>query len=279
VPSHHVIRASDAVPATRPVFEGRAEGLVRRTLVGRHVGSLHSGLAQVRLDADGYVALHVHAFEESVYVVSGTPTLVLDGRALALAPGDGALVPVGAEHGWRAEAGTAEWLEMASPAPRVSGPPDTWFTGAALPGLGESPSAATAARTRGLFHDPGSAHATRPADALLTFGGTTLRMLVDARLGAALHTMFTVQFAPRASLAAHDHPFEETYVVREGRIDATCDGERLTLAAGDALWTGVGCIHAFANPYDEDVRWLETQAPQPPARHAFRFVEQWEALG
>ena len=276
---HHVTRSSDAVSACSPTCGGQSEGLARRALVGQHVGSMHTGFAQARLDENGYVALHVHAFEESVYVVSGAPTLLLDGRALALAPGDGALVPVGAEHGWRAEAGAAEWLEMASPAPRVSGPPDTWFTGTALPGPGGTSVAAADPRTRGLFRDAGRAHATHPTDALLTFGGTTIRMLVDAGLGAALHTMFTVQFSPGASLAAHDHPFEETYVVFEGRIDATCDGERITLAAGDALWTGVGCLHAFANPYSHDVRWLETQAPQPPARHAFRFPDRWDALG
>jgi hypothetical protein len=26
------------------------------------------------------------------------------------------------------------------------------------------------------------------------------------------------------------------------------------------------------------VRWLETQAPQPPARHSYRFVRDWDYL-
>jgi hypothetical protein len=26
------------------------------------------------------------------------------------------------------------------------------------------------------------------------------------------------------------------------------------------------------------VRWLETQAPQPPARHSYRFTRDWEYL-
>jgi len=26
------------------------------------------------------------------------------------------------------------------------------------------------------------------------------------------------------------------------------------------------------------VRWLETQAPQPPARHSYRFAADWDYL-
>jgi hypothetical protein len=26
------------------------------------------------------------------------------------------------------------------------------------------------------------------------------------------------------------------------------------------------------------VRWLETQSPQPPARHSYRFARDWEQL-
>jgi hypothetical protein len=37
-------------------------------------------------------------------------------------------------------------------------------------------------------------------------------------------------------------------------------------------------VHGFANPADRPVRWLETQAPQPPARHSYRFTRDWEYL-
>ena len=42
------------------------------------------------------------------------------------------------------------------------------------------------------------------------------------------------------------------------------------------LWTGVGCVHAFANVGSEPVRWLETFAPQPPKENVFRFMAEWE---
>ena len=36
--------------------------------------------------------------------------------------------------------------------------------------------------------------------------------------------------------------------------------------------------HALVNRTDSPVRWLETQAPQPPSRYQARFVADWERL-
>ena len=41
---------------------------------------------------------------------------------------------------------------------------------------------------------------------------------------------------------------------------------------------GVGCVHGFSNPAVRPVRWLETQAPQPQARHSYRFTRDWDYL-
>ena len=56
------------------------------------------------------------------------------------------------------------------------------------------------------------------------------------------------------------------------------DGERYRLEPGDVAWAGVGCVHEFSNPGPGIVRWLETQAPQPPARHSYRFARDWDYL-
>jgi uncharacterized cupin superfamily protein len=61
-------------------------------------------------------------------------------------------------------------------------------------------------------------------------------------------------------------------------VEAVADGSRHMLRAGDVFWTGVGCVHAFFNTSDATVRWLETQAPQPPAQHSYRFNRDWEYL-
>ncbi len=56
---------------------------------------------------------------------------------------------------------------------------------------------------------------------------------------------------------------------------ATADGQAYDLRAGDVIWTGVGCLHSFANLGDEPVRWIETQAPLPPLKEVFRFERDW----
>ena len=73
-------------------------------------------------------------------------------------------------------------------------------------------------------------------------------MMIDSDLGAQLSTMFMVQYDARRRGGPHDHPFEETYLILEGEVDATFDGERYHLGPGDVAWAGVGCVHAFANP-------------------------------
>lgn len=88
--------------------------------------------------------------------------------------------------------------------------------------------------------------------------------------------MFTVDYEPGGAAQAHDHPFEEAYVFLAGEIEAELDGEHHTLRPGDVVFAGVGSVHGFYNIGTERVRWIETQAPQPPARHAYRWVASWE---
>jgi quercetin dioxygenase-like cupin family protein len=116
------------------------------------------------------------------------------------------------------------------------------------------------------------------ATALLAYSGIAVKMLVDQRLDAQLHTMFMVEYEPGGVAHLHDHPLEESYVILEGEVEAEADGERHLLQAGDAFWTAVGCVHAFYNRSEGRVRWLETQSPQPPARHSYRFNRDWDYL-
>jgi mannose-6-phosphate isomerase-like protein (cupin superfamily) len=52
----------------------------------------------------------------------------------------------------------------------------------------------------------------------------------------------------------------------------------VVLGAGDIAWAGVGCPHSFRNLGGGPLRWLETQAPQPPRRHSYRFARDWDYL-
>jgi quercetin dioxygenase-like cupin family protein len=294
--SHYARTAAEIAPAPSERYTGHAAGHGRDELVGAHTGSVHTGFALCALDPGGHVAPHVHSREESFYILEGNPTLVLDGRAHRLAPDECGLIPLGVPHSWRlAGGGPARWLEMTAPAPRVAGPPDTFFTGEDATTAEGAPLDIRDPRSRTFFRlDPGQmelenrklgASVDAPtvsasmATALLAYSGITLQMLVDQRLGAVLHTMFMVQYEPGGVAQPHDHPLEETYYILEGEVEAHADGETIVLRAGDVFWTGVGCIHAFYNRSPAGrVRWVETQSPQPPSNYSYRFDRDWDYL-
>jgi quercetin dioxygenase-like cupin family protein len=100
-------------------------------------------------------------------------------------------------------------------------------------------------------------------------------MLVDRVFGSELLTMFTVDYEPGGSAQVHDHPFEEAYFFLDGEIEAELEGEVHTIRAGDVVFAGVGATHGFFNNGSGRVRWIETQAPQPPERHSYRWVDHW----
>jgi len=285
-PAYRLVRREDIVPAE--ALPGRSSGLTTCRLVDGSLGSTHMALTLVSLD-DGHVDEHLHSFETSFYVLEGEPVLYLDGRGITLKPGACGAIPVGVPHAFR---GSGRWIEMWSPRPRPDRS-DTFFLG--------PPPAATAEpldvrdpRNRNLFLltegemdlerlKRGAAVAAPTvsasmATAALAYSGITVKMLVDPRLDAQLHTMFMVAYQPGAVAHPHDHPFEEAYYMLEGEVDVVANGDRYTLRPGDAFWTGTGCVHAFYETQDARVRWLETSAPGPPARHSYRFERDWEYL-
>jgi quercetin dioxygenase-like cupin family protein len=290
---HHFLPAADIRLAPECVENSRF--FSRCSLVDGTVGSVHMGLGLCVLQANGSVDLHVHSFEESFYVMEGEPTLVLDGRAYALQPGACGVVPVSVPHAWIGPpSGSARWIEMLAPQPRMSGmPDDTFFIGPPVKETTE-PLDIRDPRSRHLFRVADSdialeslkvgARVDAPtvsasmATALLAYSGIAVKMLVDQRLDAQLSTMFLVEYQPGGVAHPHDHPLEESYFMLEGEIEAVADGTRYLLRTGDVLWTGVGCVHAFYNRSKGTVRWLETQSPQPPPRHSYRFSRDWEYL-
>src|SRR5437764_10036539 len=127
----HVFPAADIELARAAGEDAHSSGLHEAPLIGRHVGSVHTGAAMCSLAAGGHVDVHLHSTEQSFYVLSGSPQLSLHGRAYQLAPRDCGLLPVGVPHAWRADGGDAAWMEVTSPAPRLAGPPDKFWTGEA----------------------------------------------------------------------------------------------------------------------------------------------------
>jgi quercetin dioxygenase-like cupin family protein len=289
MPGYRLVRREDVDLAD--ALPGRSHGLTTCRLVGGPLGSTHMALTLVSLE-DGHVDAHLHSYETSFYVLEGEPLLYLDGRGVKLKPGACGVVPVGLAHAFRCN-DRALWIEMAAPRPRADGS-DTHFLGPA-PVTPAEPLDVRDPRNRNLFLlTEGEMELDRlrrgaavgaptvsasMATAVLAYSGIAVKMLVDQRLDAQLHTMFMVDYQPGAVAHPHDHPFEESYYMLDGEVEVVADGDRHTLRAGDVFWTATGCVHAFYETQGERVRWLETSAPAPPARHSYRFDRDWDYLG
>ncbi len=115
--------------------------------------------------------------------------------------------------------------------------------------------------------------------ALLVYSGITVKMMIDRRAGRRVLTMFMVQYEPRGVAGRArpsvrgDLPDPRGRGGRRVRRRAVPVGSPAT-SRGRA-WAA---SHAFTNPGPGIVRWLETQAPQPPSRHSYRFARDWEYL-
>jgi quercetin dioxygenase-like cupin family protein len=287
-PGYRLVRREDIELAD--ALPGRSSGLTTCRLVGGSLGSTHMALTLVSL-VEGHVDTHVHSYETSFYVLEGEPLLHLDGQGVKLKPGACGAVPVGVPHAFRCD-GRALWIEMAAPRPRADGS-DTFFLGPA-PDAPAEPLDVRDPRNRNLFLlTEGEMDLERlkrgaavgaptvsasMATAVLAYSGIAVKMLVDQRLDAQLHTMFMVDYQPGAVAHPHDHPFEESYYILEGEVDVVANGDRYTLRPGDVFWTGTGCVHAFYETQGGRVRWLETSAPAPPPRHSYRFERDWDYL-
>lgn len=275
-----------------------SSGLARSVIVGPQHGAVHTELAVGALAPSGWLQRHFHSFEEALYVLAGELLLDIDGRVHRLVGGDFALIPVATWHALaNAGASPTRWLSVNTPQ-RLgadAGRRDTFFAAdafdlAAMDGRAERPPFGDP-RLRLVGHYDGTppqaealrlddpARGRRPAGmdtALIVYSGISVKMLVDRVFGAELLTMFTVDYEPGGSAQVHDHPFEEAYFFLDGELEAEIDGRSHTIRAGDVVFAGVGSTHGFFNTGTGRVRWIETQAPQPPGRHAYRWVDHWK---
>jgi len=283
-----------------PPASATAAGLSRTRVVGPEHAAVHTDLAAVALARGGWLAPHVHAFEEALYVLAGELLLHLGGAVHRLGAGDFALIPTGLRHAL-ANGGEDQTRLLSLASPQRLGPDagrrDTFFEPFEP---ARDLAAMTAAARRPPFGDPtlrlvGHYDGTGPQletlrikdaargrassgrdTALVVYSGISVKMLVDHAFGADHVTLFTVDYEIGGAAQAHDHPFEEAYVFLAGEIEAEFDGQHYTFRPGDVAFAGVGSVHGFYNEGTERVRWLETQAPQPPARHSYRWVQDWE---
>ena len=285
-----VVRRSDEAQYLPPgaLIPG-ATGITRWRAVGEEDGSAHTEFGITRLEPGGSSATHVHSFEESFHVLEGELVLATPEATVHLVAGDYGILPIGVPHAWRAIGdATAVWSDLVTPPARTRYGSDTYQV-PELPVVEPVRVDTRDPRTRS-FGNITSAHmiAGRQSQellavsasmrtALLVYSGITLKMMVDSDLGATLGTQFMVQYEPDGKAGPHDHPLEEAYLILEGEVLATFDEQEFLLRPGDFAWAGVGCVHSFSATGSQ-VRWLETQAPQMPPRHAYRFQRDWQYL-
>jgi quercetin dioxygenase-like cupin family protein len=297
---HFVGHADWSFAETPQPDTANTRGLARRVVVGPAQAAVHTELALGTLAPGGFLNHHVHSYEEALYLLSGELLLDLDGHAHRLSAGDFSLHSIGTWHAL-ANGGTepVRWLSVNTPQkyPPEKHIRDTFFSRepmdvaglaarAVRPPLGDPTLrnighyAGTPPQAEALaLSDPARGRKPIGADtALLAYSGISVKMLVDRVFGAHLLTMFTVDYEVGGAAQAHDHPFEETYFFLEGEVQAELDGSPYTLRAGDVVFAGVGSSHGFWNDGPARVRWIETQAPQPPARHSYRWLDTWKAI-
>lgn len=274
-------RFDEGALRAHPVFAGHATGYTQADLITRTTGSVHTGLSIAQLERGGVLQPHVHSFEESFYILSGDAVVTIDGVAHLLEAGDFGVVKVGSVHGVRAVGGApVRWLQMAAPQPKpVGAERDTFFPKDHAVPLSGPPLDMT--NLGGCLLDHFDASEIPPVGerpkAVTGLDGVFLKWLVDENFGARHHRLLFIEYQPGVRLGLHDHTFEEAYFILSGEVEAVLDGQTYRGRPGDVFWTGVGCVHAFANVGNEPVTWLETFAPQPPKENVFRFMAEWEA--
>lgn len=283
---HYVSRIPQDGGQAPGAYQKFAHGFRRATYVEHGMGSVHMGVGICSLEARGAIQFHLHSFEESFYILSGNPVLQVEDRSFELRPGHFGLIATGKRHAWRnVSSAGARWLEMQAPQPRpLDYGRDTFFPGGepehSIQPVPPPEGAEAAKLMLGHFDEASLPHPGGPSqmEGFNPTTGVAIKMFVDRSFGAIHQSLFLIQYSPGAKIDPHDHTFEESYFIVSGRVRAVADAKSYDLGPGDVIWTSVGCIHSFENVGSEPVRWIETQAPLPPAKEVFRFERDWANL-
>ena len=69
-------------------------------------------------------------------------------------------------------------------------------------------------------------------------------------------SLFVARFEPGGGPGLHRHPYEETFVVQEGSVTFTVDGETLEAHAGEIVVVPAGAVHRFAASGEGTLRFV-----------------------
>ena len=235
------------------------------------------GVGICQLQPMGHVRSRLHANEKGIYILEGELEIKRGHEAFRLSADDYALIPYGMSHALRNRGDrTARWFEMQAPQPKpLGGWQDTFFVddndwpAQVGPPDWENPD------TRFLGHF-GTQKPMLPQGEGI--GGLAVYRFMERDFGAQHFFMMRGELSVGGLRSRHDHPVEEFYFALSGATFMDIEGERFHLRRGDVAWTGVGASHAFCHTGDVPFRWIETQAPQFPARNGTRNYSDWDKL-
>lgn len=266
-----------------------SEGFSAATLIDGRDGSVHVELSLCELAPGGYIAGHLHPFEESFFILEGSADIGIGSAAYHLKANDFGFSAFATPHAWHNPSDKpVRWYRIRSPQPRLIGGTDGTYSVADYAiantkrDINESDPTCLYV---GHFDDsdmsaPGTLsmpgyHGTRVND-------VACRMMIDDVKGAVHHTNFMIQFTPRPSDGlsgtSHFHDFEEAYFLMAGEGEVTLEGQTFTAKAGDLVWEATGTMHGWVNHGTEPLRFIELQAPRPPFSNAIVFEEPWRSM-
>jgi len=76
--------------------------------------------------------------------------------------------------------------------------------------------------------------------------GETLRPLLTNAMGSSLE-IFDTSGPADAGPPPHCHPWEEVYVMLDGKLEVTIDGESRVISPGDVAHVPAGVTHSYRN--------------------------------
>lgn len=293
VKASKVISGASRAPESVNGAHALAEGLSVAVLLGPADGSIHMELAISELRPGGRIQGHIHPFEESFFLLSGSVVLTLAGQTYRLRENDFGFAPIGIAHSWHnAGSEPARWLRVRAPQPRPIGEAVGTYPAPRAFGVDSATNLGADARPvdeldpfvrfMGHFSEedmPAPGPLSMPGYHGHNVRGVSIRMMVDEVLGARHHTLFMVEFTPSTGempgAKEHFHPFEEAFFFVSGSARASLAGEEQDVRTGDLLFLGVNASHGIRNTGSDPVRWIEVQAPKPPPSDGFFFEDDW----
>ena len=93
--------------------------------------------------------------------------------------------------------------------------------------------------------------------------GLTVSKLLGPEQGAAHLAAATSRLEAGGTVPGHEHPFEESFFVLEGRVVVTIADVAYDLGEGDFGYVPLGVPHAWSNPFEAPAEWFRVRAPVP----------------